>query len=54
MWFLYVEGHGIWEYDEEDKLEEAVKEWLESHRPDAITVIEGKDITSEVIRTVRR
>lgn len=51
MWFLYVQGHGIQEFDnkELDELTNAVKETLESHQPDAITVIEGEDMTSMVI-----
>lgn len=51
MWFVYISGHGIREFDEsgQDEMTEYVKTALDIHQPDAITVIEGKDITGEVM-----
>lgn len=51
MWFLYVQGHGIREFDdtEADELKQAVRGELELHSSDAITVIEGRDVTNDVI-----
>lgn len=56
MWFLYVEGHGVREFDnnEADELHEAVIDELECHQADAITVIEGRDVTSDVINDTRK
>jgi len=49
MWHLYVEGHGLCPYTDWEELEEVVKEWLKSHHPEAIVIIEGKDITDQVL-----
>lgn len=50
MWFVYVEGHGITEFDDSEQKEmtECVRDYLQTHQSEAITVIEGKDITGQV------
>ena len=54
MWFVYVEGHGKYEFDsdEQEEMTECVRDYLKAHQGEAITVIEGKDITTEVLREV--
>lgn len=56
MWFLYVEGHGIREFDgdEADELHKAVIDELQCHQAETITIIEGEDITGQVINDARR
>jgi len=54
MWFVYVEGHGKYEFEqsEQEEMTECVRDYLKSHQADAITVIEGNDITSQVLRVL--
>lgn len=52
MWFVYVQDHGISECSDTDELDTEVKSWLETHHPEAITVIEGEDITGIVLSAI--
>jgi len=56
MWFVYIEGHGKTEFDtdEQEEMTECVKGWLETHQIEAITVIEGRDITGEVLSEIEK
>jgi len=54
MWFVYVEGHGKYEYlsDEQKEMTECVRECLKAHQVEAITVVEGEDITNQVMASI--
>lgn len=53
MWFVYVQGHGISESFNVDELDREVRGWLETHKSETITVIEGEDITSAVLSNLK-
>ena len=56
MWFVYVQDHGITEFgpSEQEEMTECAKGYLETHQAEAVTVIEGRDITPQVMSEIER
>jgi len=54
MWFVYITGHGKYEFepDEQEEMTECVRDYLKTQQAEAITVIEGKDVTSSVLAEI--